>query len=70
MFYIHFEHARGEKCTKPDNRLFLSYFDPLIQCPAPTALFFVNGKGQLTPLAIQLHQQIELDNPVSLISRL
>uniref|UniRef100_A0A8W8HT92 Allene oxide synthase-lipoxygenase protein n=1 Tax=Magallana gigas TaxID=29159 RepID=A0A8W8HT92_MAGGI len=37
-------------------------------CPAPIALFFVNDKGQLMPVAIQLFQQKGPDNPVFLPS--
>uniref|UniRef100_A0A8W8HN90 Allene oxide synthase-lipoxygenase protein n=1 Tax=Magallana gigas TaxID=29159 RepID=A0A8W8HN90_MAGGI len=37
-------------------------------CPAPIALFFVNDKGQLVPVAIQLFQQKGPDNPVFLPS--
>lgn len=35
-------------------------------CPVPLALFFVNGQGQLMPVAIQLYQQKGPDNPVFL----
>ncbi|XP_056021366.1 polyunsaturated fatty acid 5-lipoxygenase-like [Ostrea edulis] len=37
-------------------------------CPVPIALFFVDGKGQLMPVAIQLFQQKGPDNQVFLPS--
>ncbi|XP_062567276.1 polyunsaturated fatty acid 5-lipoxygenase-like, partial [Saccostrea cucullata] len=37
-------------------------------CPIPIALFFVNSKNQLLPVAIQLFQQKGSDNPVFLPS--
>ncbi|XP_062589056.1 polyunsaturated fatty acid 5-lipoxygenase-like [Saccostrea cucullata] len=37
-------------------------------CPTPIALFFVNCKNQLLPVAIQLFQQKGCDNPVFLPS--
>ncbi|XP_056021362.1 allene oxide synthase-lipoxygenase protein-like [Ostrea edulis] len=55
-----------------DKRLFIIDLDileglSLVEgyiCPLPIALFFVDGKGQLMPVAIQLFQQKGPDNPV------
>jgi hypothetical protein len=38
------------------------------QLTSPIALFFVNGKHQLVPIAIQLFQEKGDDNPVSRVN--
>ena len=42
--------------------MFVVFF---FQLCAPIALFFLNAAKELLPIAIQLHQDIHPDNPVS-----
>ncbi|XP_061183313.1 polyunsaturated fatty acid 5-lipoxygenase-like [Saccostrea echinata] len=59
-----------------DKRLFITDLEVMngislkegCACPAPIALFFVDARGQLMPVAIQLFQQKSRDNPVFLPS--
>ncbi|KAJ8048940.1 Arachidonate 12-lipoxygenase, 12R-type [Holothuria leucospilota] len=52
LYYIDYEILKGIKCA------------PGRQVCAPLALFFVNSKGQLKPVAIQLFQEPSETNPV------